>query len=494
MKKQIIRLIALILIVVIPFSAFVIFTECLEDTYKNTYLGAFEQKYELLKNADGKKIIFISGSSLPFGVRSELIENELGGEYTVINFGLYATLGTKFMMDMARPYISEGDIVILCPELSEQTYSLYFNAEAVLQASNGLSPMLNKLSAKDKLSIFYNYYKYAFEKIKYTVNGNAPDPIGIYRSDSFNERGDLEFERENNIMNNGYDSNMLIKTDSTLLNTEFIDYVNEYIAYSKKVGAEIYFNYSPVNCLAIRSSKAARAEFESALSSAIDCELLGTIEDYIIDERYFYDTNFHLNSAGAVYFSRMLAISLKQRLGMDGTVSLEIPEPPELAEDEVIEAEPTDTPIDFNLYLGEPNNDYAEYFHYSLTGNTYTIIGVKDEYLGMKEVILPSTHEGKNVSAVASFAFDGCVNLERVHVGLTYKSLAVSAFDGCISLERIYLYETDGNRLSPPPEGLLNGTPEDVKICIPKGSNYASGYTWSYYIGSFEFYSKGGAK
>ena len=494
MKKQIIKLVAFILIVAIPFSAFVIFAECLDNTYENTYFGAFEQKYELLKSAKGKKIIFISGSSLPFGIRGDLIEKELGGEYTVINFGLYATLGTKFMMDMAKPYISEGDIVVLCPELSEQTYSLYFNPEAVLQACDGFSPMLNKLSFKDKLSIFYNYYKFAFEKIKYTFNHNAPDPIGIYRADSFNERGDLAVERENNIMNNGYDSNMLIKTDSALLTEDFIAYVNEYADHAQKMGAQIYFNYSPVNCLAIRSSKAARASFEAELKEMLNCELLGTIEDYVIDERYFYDTNFHLNSAGAIYLSRLLAITLKEKLKIDSPVSIAIPEPPMLAQDAVIEVAPTDTPIDFELYLGEPNNDYVEYFNYSLTGSTYTIVGVKDEHLGMQEVILPSTYEGKNISAVASSAFKGCVNLKRVHVGLTYKSLSASAFEGCISLEEIYLYEMDGNKISPPAQGLLHGAPEDVKICIPEGANYASGYTWSYYIESFKFYSKGGAK
>jgi hypothetical protein len=133
--KKLIRLIALILVVLTPICAFAVYADRVDDPYGKTYLGGFDEKYLRLYNTEGKKIIFIGGSSLPFGLRSDLIEDELGGEYAVINFGLYATLGTKFMMDMARDAISEGDIVVICPELNAQTYSLYFNPEAALQAT-----------------------------------------------------------------------------------------------------------------------------------------------------------------------------------------------------------------------------------------------------------------------------------------------------------------------------------------------------------------------
>ena len=82
MKKRIIRMIALILLAILPFTAFVVYTEALDDQYKNTYLAEFSNKYDRLYETEGKKIIFIGGSSLPFGLRSDLIEEELGGEYT----------------------------------------------------------------------------------------------------------------------------------------------------------------------------------------------------------------------------------------------------------------------------------------------------------------------------------------------------------------------------------------------------------------------------
>ena len=481
MKKLILKIVAFSLLAILPFSLFVIYTENLPNQYSETYLAEFEAKYDRLYSTEGKKIVFIGGSSLPFGLRSDLIEQDLGGEYTVVNYGLYATLGTKFMMDTAKDAIGEGDIIVLCPELNAQTYSLYFNPEATLQATDGFSSRLTDVSADNKLSLFYNYYKFALEKISYAKNNNAPSPIGIYRSDSFNEYGDIAVERENNSINNAYDENMLVVTDSSLLNREFIDYVNDFVHDARKKGATVYFNYSPVNASAIRSSQVVRAQFENDLKEMLDCELLGSIEDYLIDERYFYDTNFHLNSAGAVYFSRMISLSLKEKLGLEVSTSLEIPEPPELAVEEVVVVDPNSEKVDFKKYRGEPNNDYLDCFNYTLVGSSYKITGVKEEYLDMSEVILPSVYDGKNITAIAEDAFAGCSQLKRIHIGMTYRSLEVRAFNGCASLEGIYLYTMDGNKMTPAATGLLDGAAEGASICIPEGSNYMTGYTWSNY-------------
>ena len=129
MKKLILKILIITAVVLFPFALFVTVTECLPDQYGNTYVSALPDKCDRLSGVDGKKIVFVGGSSLPFGIRSDLIERELDGEYEVVNFGLYATLGTKLMMDLSMSEIKNGDIIILSPELNEQTYSLYFNPE-----------------------------------------------------------------------------------------------------------------------------------------------------------------------------------------------------------------------------------------------------------------------------------------------------------------------------------------------------------------------------
>jgi len=491
MKKRLLKLAVLLLILIIPTVIFTVVSEALPDPYQKTYLGAFDEKYEMLYETKGKKIVFIGGSGLPFGLRTDLLQQEIGDDYTVINYGLYATLGTKFMMDTARDAIGKGDIVILCPELSEQTFSLYFNGEAALQATDGIHASLSSLPLGNKISTFYQYFGYSVDKIGYAANATILDPEGVYRADSINEWGDIDYaDRENNIMNNGYDVNMTITTDN-LLNQDFIDYVNDFVADCKKQDAEVYFGFAPANLAALRSSQNKRAEFESKLKGIVNCPLLGSVEDYLFEKGYFYDTNFHLNASGALAFTDRITLLLKEALGMEAITSIEVPKAPPLLSDIVV-----DIPVSggdlvpFDKYNGEPNIDYADWFTYREEGNTYTITGVKAEHLGMSEVILPSVYDGKNVTALAENALLGCTDLVRIHIGTTYKSLEKAAFNGCISLEGIYLYETDGNRIAPPLTGLLDGASRTVKIYIPEDGNYVAGYTWSRYEDKFETFSK----
>ena len=491
MKKRLLKLAVLLLILIIPTLIFSLISESLPNPYRNTYLGAFEEKYQKLYHTQGKKIVFIGGSGLPFWLRTDLLQEELGAEYTIVNYGLYATLGTKFMMDTAIDAIGKDDIVILCPELAEQTFSLYFNGEAALQATDGIHKALATLPLGNQIESFYQYFGYSFDKISYAAKHQTLDPDGVYRADSINAWGDIDYaERENNIMNNGYDVNMLITTDN-LLNEEFIDYVNEFTDACQDKNASVYFAFAPANIAAVRSSQNRRAAFEEALKEALRCPLLGSIENYFLEKGYFYDTNFHLNASGAVAFTNQITLLLKEALGMDVISSIEVPVAPPLASDLVVDVPVSgDDLVPFDRYNGEPNIDYVDYFTYIEEGNTYKITGVKNEYLGIKEVILPSVYNGKNVTALAENALLGCTDLVRIHIGITYKSLEKSAFNGCISLEGIYLYETDGNHISPPLTGLLDGASRSVKIYIPENGNYVAGYTWSRYEDKFVTFSQ----
>lgn len=494
MKKFVLKILIIILVVLCPFALFVTVTECLPDEYGNTYVAALPDKCGRLGGIKGKKIVFVGGSSLPFGLRCDLIEQSLDGEYEVVDFGLYATLGTKLMMDLSRSEIKNGDIIILSPELNEQTYSLYFNPNSVLEAFDGFSGKYGKLSASENLRLFYNYYKFAFNKIKYCAEKSAPDPIGIYRRDSFNVYGDIAVDRPNNIMVNGVDANMPIYTDERLLNAEFIDYVNEYVEYAVSRGARVYFNFSPANRLAFKSSKARQAQFQDDLQNRLKCPILTDISDCVIDEGYFYDTNFHLNSSGAIYYTNNIVKNLKRVLGTagGGGGGLDVPEVPPVPDDDPDPIIPPDTgdKVNFDEYNGEANVDYVDWFEYRLTGNSYRVIGVKDEYKSVTEVIVPTVYNGRSVSTIAENAFYGCTELKRVHIGKSIRSLEGACFNGCVSLERIYLYELDGNRISPSANELLNGAGRNVKIYIPQGANYSSGYTWQNYFDRFEYFSR----
>lgn len=476
MKKWLIKLGLLLGSVIMIFTVYLTVSQNIPNQYEKTFLAEMNDKYNLLKQTKNKKIIFVGGSSLPFGLRSDIVEQELK-EYKAVNYGLYASLGTKFMIETSKANINRGDIVVLSPEVAKQTYSTFFNEESILQACNGFNEMYWHLEYKEIVSLFYHYFKFSTKKISYAING-APDPEGIYRHDSFNQYGDIFVERKTNIMSNGVDITTDINPNIDLLNEPFTKMVNDYVSFVESKGATIYFNYSPMNDLAIKTSKEKRDEFINKIANVIKCDTLMNIEDCILDYRYFYDTNFHLNSIGALNFTNHIVASIKDKLGIEHDEVIDI-DPPPIDEESVPDV--PDEPVDFDDYKGEPNNEYLDYFEYRLVGSSYQIIAVKDEYKDIEKVILPAVYNGKNIKTITSFAFSGCYNLKSIYIGLNYSTIQGSAFYDCESLIEIHLFEPNGNLILIPSDGLLDGCNDEVNIYIPKGSNYAVGYTWENY-------------
>ena len=133
--------------------------------YDMSFYGGMKIKTDRLNSVQDKKIVIIGGSSVAFGVRSDLMEQELGIE--VVNFGLYANLGTKYMLDVAKDSINEGDIVIVAPEQNSQSLSTYFNGEAVWYSADGNFGLLNKVPWSDKGELFNSFLKFVSGKFGY---------------------------------------------------------------------------------------------------------------------------------------------------------------------------------------------------------------------------------------------------------------------------------------------------------------------------------------
>ena len=119
MKKAWITFICLFLCVLIPFGTVAAIGFGLPSQFGNTFLGELENKIDRLYSLDKPKIVVIGGSSVPFGVDSKLTEKALG--MPTVNFGLYATLGTKMMLDISKGAIKKGDIIVIAPDTDAQT-------------------------------------------------------------------------------------------------------------------------------------------------------------------------------------------------------------------------------------------------------------------------------------------------------------------------------------------------------------------------------------
>jgi hypothetical protein len=433
-------------------------------------LGALADKNRRLEIIGKPKIVVLGGSSIAFGLNSDLLSEELG--MPVVNFGLYATLGTKLMLDLARTSIKSGDIIVVAPELDAQTLSLYFNAESAWQAFDSDMSMLKNARFENYGALAGNFWDYAVSKLRYKRYGGL-DPEGVYSRSSFNVDGDISYPRPHNIMPLDFSPNHPIDLDPSILSADFADYLNKFIKFAKSKGAAVYFDFPPMNRLGVaqRGDGEAIYEFYLFLSENIGCEIIGNIESYILDERYFFDSNYHLNDSGVPIRTALLAEDIRRALDIYVPVAIKLPPPPEKPAGESASGE----------------DAYSNHFLYAPYAGGLIIVGASEEAKSLSELDVPRFAEGKPVLAIGERAFSGCDMLEKLTIGDNIAQFYDYAFEGCGRLEAIILNIAEPGAAAVG-DNFLGGAGDGCRIYVSREAfgNFATDYFWSKYSGKME--------
>ena len=122
------------------------------------YLQAYNKKCQLLEDTPSPRIIFVGGSNLAFGLDSQRIKDSLN--INVINYGLHAGIGLKYMIDDISTYARKGDIIVFAPEY-EHFYTIAYGESVTLtplMAPTGYKAMDNSNSRNSTISkrMFFN--------------------------------------------------------------------------------------------------------------------------------------------------------------------------------------------------------------------------------------------------------------------------------------------------------------------------------------------------
>lgn len=482
-KKKIVTTCIIIFAVLMIPVTLVIFAFAVPPQYDMSFYGGMKIKYERLKSVKGKKIVVIGGSSVAFGLRSDIMEKELG--LPVVNFGLYANLGTKYMLDVAEDYIGDGDIVIIAPEQNRQALSLYFNAEAVWNSVDGCYKILTDISSDNASDMAGGFFKFVSGKFSYWTKGEKPCPSGVYNVKSFNKAGDIVYPREYNVMKGGYDAGMPISFDKSVMSGEFINYLNDYRATLVKRGAKVLYSFCPMNESAIADgSDQAQREYYDYLTRKLDFSVIGNPESHALESDWFYDSNFHLNDAGAVYYTTILAQELKAELGDYSPVTTPVPKKPSV-------------PSDGGEVSGEISEDLAEAAKIFELGGVsvttkdgkvtlsgeFTVKGLTEYGKTLADITVPDTLASLPVTTIADECFKGNTALKNITFGVNISSVGMDVFDGCTSLRGVYITSLDPDSYHPASD-IFDGLP-DAAFYVPE-SVYASDYVINYFWGAFD--------
>lgn len=444
-------------------AALLFFAFGLPPQYGETFLGELPYKIAALSSAPQSRIVIVGGSSVAFGLRSDLLEMELPG-YDVINMGMYAGLGSTVMPDLAAEDLRAGDVVLFSPEQSSQTLSLYFNAESMWQAADGHFALLRRLPYRNWGAMVGQFPYFAAQKARFFLDGNPPAGEGIYTRSAFNAWGDIDHPlRIQNVMTGGYDPNMPISFDPELPTDEFIAYINDYAAMCEARGVSFYYAFCPMNAAAISQTDRLRVKaYQEYLERRLDCPILGQAEESIYDAGWFYDTNFHLNSAGAIMNTIRLAGDLKPTLGLDATVSIAPAQKPGMAEADIFDGDDSD----------------AGCFLYEKTADGVLLTGLTAQGAEKKRLILPTRCEGSAVTGFSASVFSENTQVEQIVIQANIRTIADGSFNGCIALTHLIMENASPSDCSVG-DGLLTGTSASVYVPAQSIGAYKTNYFWT---------------
>lgn len=423
-KRTVRRIVATALAVILAEQVF--FLICgfgLPVQFGDTFMGELKSKYERLKETSGKRIVLVGGSGVAFDCDSALMD-DFFPSYEIVNFGMYAGLGTKAVMDLSENYIHEGDIVILSPEQSEQTFSDYFNGEYMWQAADGAFGMLRDLKSGNFEAMLGNFPRFALEKLNYVMKGQKPQTDSIYQKKSFNIYGDIELDTcRENILPNGYDVNQKVRFTEDVVQPEFMDYMNDWAKRLEKKGAVVWYRYCPVNKLSVEDMDDLAA-YDVFLRQKLDFPVIGNPEKSLMEAEWFFDTNFHLNQPGKEVNTVQLIRDMKAMLGDDRAVTVELPEKPHRTWGDVSAETRIWTAKDSETYQGE------------------------------ETIVIP-----ENVTQIEDYAFSNCAGLKQIVLEQKDPSKCIVG------------------------QHLLDGTGAEILVPQMSVDSYKRNYFWSVYAG-----------
>jgi len=286
----------------------------------NNYLRARIDKHCILDTTSSPKIVFVGGSNVAFGIDSRIIRDST--ELNVVNTGLHAGMGIKFIMSDLNPDIKkmkkeENNYIIICPE-----YSHFYNegnGEPITMAPLFVSDIkvVKLMNVAQLAMIMRGLPKYASGKIRENIEnkiknkGNRSYKNDRYRYErkGFNEYGDeinhitLKSDHPQIIANKMSNTDINENTLSYFLNTIKIW---EKHAHVLIIPPALYDEVYKLQEVQIK-------QISDRLAKSGNPFMMPT-DSFKYDKSMMYNTGYHLNAKGTKNHSRKIATFLKNFL------------------------------------------------------------------------------------------------------------------------------------------------------------------------------------
>ena len=251
-------------------------------------------KHAKLRERNGRpRLLLVGGSNLTFGVVSPMIENKFDVE--VVNTAVNAGYGLKYIIDDIKPFVREGDTVLLVPEYAHFFNRTFYGGEPLLGALNVAPSSVKLLDHNQLLATARDAPKYSLDKfrmlLKARIRGVDARP---YTRSSFNSHGDVVAHWE--LKPKPFANTKLLSGE---YEPQAMQYVLDFAAFVESRGGRFSLSYPCLNQGSYSQSGDAVAKVQQEFRAS-GLHLVGTPARYSFPDQLYFDTHYHLVKEGQI--------------------------------------------------------------------------------------------------------------------------------------------------------------------------------------------------
>lgn len=297
-------------------AAFVVATWLPDLGNRGNMLYSLIDKHERLDSIAGPRLIFVGGSNLLFGLDSRRVEEELG--MPVVNLGMHAGAGLRFMLNHTDNLVREGDVVVLSPEYAhfyERSPSTYDGQDELLTMVLDVYPAARQdLSLAHWLSLYRYFPNYVgnkyFNFFRFVLKPKTrKGKFQVYMRDQLNPWGDVVGHLQ--VKNQPFPA---VGEEQFEVDSRVLQHLNRYAEALREQGAQVYLTPTAFQASSYQNTQATVEAIAQAWKENIDIEVLGTPWRYRFPDDMCWDSPEHLNHYGRELRTRYLIEDLRPRL------------------------------------------------------------------------------------------------------------------------------------------------------------------------------------
>ena len=266
-------------------------------------LGEQREKLDRLASLEGGRIILVGGSGCGQGFVTSNLCAAL--KRPVYNMGLHAGLGLIYQMKSVGPLVRKGDTVILIPEYANFDGSSCFGAAELLMMVCDIMPEHKVLlSPVHWIHLLDIMPKYGADKLRHLFVPNRTK--GTKNFDSF---GDAIYPANLKPMAQTVFPDAEVKKECDF-SLNVVHAIKEFASSMRAIGANVYLFPPAFKRVSFVRQKEYIERIEKELGkSSIPFSV--SAERYALDDKYFYDTPYHLNLEGRIRRTNLMFQDLK---------------------------------------------------------------------------------------------------------------------------------------------------------------------------------------